>query len=156
MDRHAANYIDPADAESALVTALGRDRAKPRKQRDGDGPKCNIKDCNNTVSMAGKRVADKHRSEWAKTHDGKGPEILYCDPAGEWHSKNTEAMSVMKKLLIQFVMRATNADKREMAEGEGAVRIAELLARRIMLESRLESYIHLCVFNPSGERYLSC
>ena len=40
---------------------------------------------------------------------------------------------------IHFVMRATNADKREMAEGEGAVKIMELLARRIMLESRLEA-----------------
>ena len=48
-------------------------------------------------------------------------EILQCDPAGEWHRKNVEFMSVMKKLRIHFIMRATNADKREMAEGEGAV-----------------------------------
>ena len=75
-------------------------------------------------------------------------EILQCDPAGEWHRKNVEFMSVMKKLRIHFIMRATNADKREMAEGEGAVKIAELLAKRIMLESRLEAemwqyaYVH--------------
>ena len=58
-------------------------------------------------------------------------EILLCDPAGEWHSRNTAFMDVMRKLKIHFIMRATNADKRQMAEGEGAVKIVELQARRI-------------------------
>ena len=53
----------------------------------------------------------------------------------------------MTELKIQFVMRATNADKRQMAEGEGAVKIAQLAAKRIMLESRLFTLLEVSLLS---------
>lgn len=61
-------------------------------------------------------------------------------------------MAIMGKMHIHYVMRATNADKREMAEGEGAVRIAEPLARRIKEPRPINEWYPITVEFFEGEK----
>ena len=66
-------------------------------------------------------------------------EVLKLDPAGEWHCQYDEFNDKMKARKVLVDTKITNIDKRQMAHGEGAVRIMELTAKRIMLSTRLEA-----------------
>ena len=78
-----------------------------------------------------------------RTDPNLGPnnfiETIFLDPAGEWGPDNTKAMERFKALHIHVIHKPTATDKRQMALGEGTIRMLVHTAKAIMLETRLET-----------------
>ena len=71
----------------------------------------------------------------------RNPEIfrrLYLDPAGEWHTRNADAMKKLQDIGVQVILRATASDKRQQPLAEATMRIIEERTKKIMITTRLE------------------